>query len=122
MKNSPIPIIAGVINIISGVLALIGFCIFFFISIVTSISVFELNGCDPGVDFASGILFLISSFLLIIGILSVFGGICALQRRKWGWALASSISAFIIEFPLGIVSIILVTLSRDEFEKDPNNG
>ena len=116
MTKSPMPIIAGAINIISGVLTLIGFSLFFIISIVTSISVFELSGCDLGVDLASGILFLISSFLLVLGILSVFGGICALQRRKWGWALASSIGALIIEFPLGILSIILIALSRDEFE------
>ena len=122
MTKSPMPIIAGVINIISGVLTLIGFCIFFSISIAISVSVFKLNGCDLDVDFFSGILFLISIFLLVLGILSVFGGICALKRRKWGWALASSIGAFIIEFPLGIVSIILVILTRDEFEKDPNNG
>ena len=118
MTKSPMPIIAGVINIISGILTLIGFSLFFIFSIASSISVIELNGCDLGVDIASGILFFISSFLLIIGILSIFGGICALQRRKWGWALTGSICALIIEFPLGIVSIILVALSKDEFGKD----
>lgn len=116
------PIIAGVINIVSGVLTLIGFSLFFIFSIVTSISAFEFDGCDLGVEGASVVLFLISSFLLVLGILSVFGGINALQRRKWGWALASSVCALIIKFPLGIVSIILIALSRNEFERSENDG
>lgn len=116
------PIIAGVINIVSGVLTLIGFSLFFIFSIVTSISAFEFGGCDLGVEGASVVLFLISSFLLVLGILSVFGGINAMQRRKWGWALASSVCALIIKFPLGIVSIILIALSRNEFERSENDG
>jgi len=118
MTKSPMPIIAGVFNIISGILTLIGFSLFFIFSIAISISVIELDGCDLGVDIASGILFLISSILLIIGILSIFGGICALRRKKWRWALTGSICALIIKFPLGLVSTILVALSKDDFEKD----
>jgi uncharacterized BrkB/YihY/UPF0761 family membrane protein len=118
MTKYPMPIIAGVINIISGVLALIGFSLLFTASIAISIPVIELDGCDLGVGIVSGILFLISSVLLIIGILSVFGGICALRRKRWRWALTGSICALIAKFPLGVVSIILVALSKDAFEKD----
>jgi uncharacterized BrkB/YihY/UPF0761 family membrane protein len=118
MTKSPMPTIAGVINMISGTLALIGFSLFFIFSIAISISVIELNGCDFGVDIASGILFLISSILLITGILSIYGGIRALGRKNWRWALTGSICALITNFPLGIVSTILVALSKDDFEKD----
>jgi len=118
MTKSPMPGIAGVINIISGILTLIGFSFLFIFSIAVSISVIELDGCDLGVDVASGILFLISSILLIIGILSIFGGVCALRRRNWGWALTGSICASITKFPLGIVSIILVASSKDDFAND----
>jgi hypothetical protein len=116
MKKSPMPMIAGIINIVSGVLTLLGFVILFSISIITSISVLDLNGCDLGVECVSAILFLISSFLFILGILSIFGGINALKRRKWGWALASSVCALLFELPLGIVSIVLIALSKNEFE------
>jgi hypothetical protein len=116
------PIIAGIINIVSGVLTLLGFFILFGISIATSISVFEFGECELGIEYASAILFFISSFLLILGILSIFGGINALRRRRWGWALASSVCALIIELPLGIVSIVLIALSRDEFKMDENDG
>ncbi len=118
MTESPMPKIAGVINIISGILTLIGSSLLFIFGIAISVSVIELDGCDLGVDVASGILFLISSILLIIGILSIFGGICALRRKNWGWALTGSICALIVKFPLGIVSTILVALSKDGFEKD----
>ena len=118
MTKSPMPTIAGVINIISGILALIGFSLLFVFSIAISISVIELKGCDFGVDIASGILFLISSILLIIGILSIYGGIRALRRKNWRWALTGSICALIANFPLGIVSTILVALSRDDFEEN----
>ena len=66
MTESPMLKIAGVINIISGILTLIGFSLLFIFSIAISVSVIELDGCDLGVDVASGILFLISSILLII--------------------------------------------------------
>jgi uncharacterized BrkB/YihY/UPF0761 family membrane protein len=118
MTKYPMPTIAGVINMTSGILALIGFILLFIFSIAISIPVIELNGCGFGVDNASGILFLISIMLLIIGILSIFGGVRALRRKNWRWALTGSICALIPNFPLGIVSIILVVLSKDDFEKD----
>lgn len=114
MTESPLPIIAGITNIISGILALAGFSLLLIFSMVISSSVIELDGCVH----CFGILLFISSILLITGILSIFGGICALRRRNWGWALTGSICALIMKFPLGIVSTILVALSKADFEKD----
>lgn len=62
------------------------------------------------------VLFLLSIPFIAAGILSLVGGIYAIQRRKWGLALAGSVAAF---FPCGIfglISVILLVLSRDEFE------
>jgi hypothetical protein len=118
MTKSPIPTIAGAINMTSGILALIGFVLLFIFSIAISIPIIELDGLGFGVEIASVILFSISSILLIIGILSIFGGIRALRRKNWRWALTGSICTLIPNFPLGILSIILVVLSKDDFEKD----
>ena len=41
------------------------------------------------------------------------GGVCALRRRVWWLALAGSILAF----PLGLVSLILIALSKEEFKR-----
>ena len=55
--------------------------------------------------------------LIIIGIISIVGGVFAIQRRTWGMALAGAICAL---FPppiiiLGILAIIFLALSRKEF-------
>jgi hypothetical protein len=48
-------------------------------------------------------------------LLAIAGGIFAIQRKRWGWALAGSIAAAINPLPLGIVAIVLVILSKNEF-------
>lgn len=56
---------------------------------------------------------------LLLGIVAVLGGISALRRQAWGLALAGAICAL---FPphigvLGILAIIFVSLSHDEFTR-----
>lgn len=56
-------------------------------------------------------------FALVLGIIAVVGGVFAIRRRIWGLALAGAICAL---FPphvgvLGILAIIFISLSRDEF-------
>ena len=53
---------------------------------------------------------------LIIALLALVGGIFALQRKRWAWALASSIAAALSLILLGIPAIVLIALSKDEFE------
>jgi hypothetical protein len=48
--------------------------------------------------------------------LAVIGGIYALQREKFGLAVTGSIAAFLPFSLLGLASIILIALSKDEFE------
>ncbi len=54
---------------------------------------------------------------LVLGIVSILGGISALQRKRWGLALAGAICAVLpTQTLLGILAIVLVSISRDEFE------
>jgi hypothetical protein len=46
----------------------------------------------------------------------IIGGVLALQRMKWGWALTGSIIAILGAFPLGVASTIFVVMAKDEFE------
>ncbi len=55
-------------------------------------------------------------FLLIVGILPIIGGIYALQRKKWGLALAGSIVAILGSSILGILATIFMVMAKDEFE------
>ncbi|MCX6003982.1 MAG: hypothetical protein NTX46_06230 [Chloroflexi bacterium] len=54
---------------------------------------------------------------LILGIVAIIGGVFAIKRKVWGLALAGAICAL---FPphvciLGILAIIFVALSKEEF-------
>jgi hypothetical protein len=53
--------------------------------------------------------------MLVAAVLSLVGGLQALKRRSWAWALAGSIGAVVGFFPVGIAAIILVAQSKDEF-------
>jgi hypothetical protein len=53
--------------------------------------------------------------LLVFGILSLVGGMFAVQRRHWAWALVGSIAAIFCFFPLGVAAVILVIMAEKEF-------
>ena len=60
-------------------------------------------------------LFAVPFVLVFIGIISIIGGVYALQRRIWIFALAGAISSC-IAFPFfGIPSVIITALAKDEF-------
>jgi hypothetical protein len=59
----------------------------------------------------------IGLFGLVAGILAIAGGIFALNRKRWGLALAGAISAAALFFPVGIIATVLVSLGRPEFNK-----
>jgi hypothetical protein len=66
---------------------------------------------------------LLSTVLILLLVLAVFhtvfpimGGVFALQRKRWGWALSGSIIAILAMFPLGLASTIFVAIAREEFE------
>ncbi len=56
--------------------------------------------------------------LIILGIIALIGGISALQRKRWGLALAGGICAlFPLQTLLGIPSLVFVALAHDEFRR-----
>jgi len=55
-------------------------------------------------------------FFAVIAVLAILGGISALDRKRWGLALAGSIAAiFGPWWPAGILAVIFTALGRDEF-------
>lgn len=60
-------------------------------------------------------------FLLVVfGILAIAGGIFALQRKTWGFALTGAICAiFSPGWVLGILATIFVSISKNEFAQSP---
>jgi hypothetical protein len=113
---------AGILNIISGGLnglvaigLIIVFCAF------GNFSAIIMDYLPP--EGAPFIMPLIVPILVVVLVLSVVtavfpivGGVYALQRRQWGWALAGSIIAIFRSLPMGVLSTIFVAMARDEFE------
>jgi len=100
------PTVAGILSIIAG-----------------AVAIFTGAGSLARAEFVNRVLFhwrweVVGILALVVGIIAVTGGIFALMRKAWGLALAGAICAL---FPphvaiLGILAIIFVALSRDEFK------
>jgi hypothetical protein len=53
----------------------------------------------------------------LVGALAIVGGVFALRKKHWAWALAGAIGAILAFFPCGIPAIIFVSLGKPEFQK-----
>ena len=108
MKRTALPTIAGVINIVIGSLNLLGI-------IGVGIAIIVISSA-AGVDvIVIPILWSVLVALLILGLPSLIGGIYALQRKNWAIALIGSIASFLIWNIIGLIPLILIIISRDEF-------
>jgi hypothetical protein len=117
------PLVAGILNIVGGALRILG-SIMAIIGIMFFLPVYTAVGPGPVPEFGrwlipgviEAILLIAAVFLLIVGILPIIGGIYALQRKKWGLALAGSIVAIFGSSIMGVLATIFIALSKDEFE------
>ena len=112
---------AGVLNIISGSLrAFIAIALIFIIAAGNSWRFFMAAIPPAQFPFVAPMLNTLLILLLIASIsetiFPILGGVFALKRRRWGWALAGSIVAIFGMFPLGVASTIFVAMAKDEFE------
>ena len=120
-QNSAIPLAAGALLIISGVLGLLTWVIVAFFSAIIggAVSMIPAGGAE---DFLAGIFILCGVIGLIFSIMTLLGGIMAIQRKKWGIALSGSILGLLIIGPyfvssiLALVGLILVIVSKQEFD------
>jgi len=114
MEKTNKPITAGILNIITGALGIIGaigsFIGFGVVSGALGIPTGPIPGFVPGIVLGTAI------FILIIAVLALVGGIFSVQRKQWGWTLAGSIAAILVFLPLGIASTVLAAQSKSEFE------
>jgi hypothetical protein len=61
-------------------------------------------------------LFLPLAFLgFLAGLIAIFGGIAAVNRRRWGLAVAGAIAAVFGFFPIGVLAVIFTILAEPEF-------
>jgi hypothetical protein len=115
MERTSKPTTAGILNIITGALGILGAFFYMlgfgvFSSMMGSPELAGVPGFVPGIILAMGIP------ILLISVLALVGGIFGVQRKHWGWALAGSIAAIIAFLPLGIASTVFTAQSKGEFE------
>ena len=121
-SNQWMPLVGGVLNIISGVFGIVGslvlfICVPFFQSIVLDAS--EFDGLDPDALMTMlAVSFVVSGIIMLVpSLLSIIGGVFAIKRTRWGWALAGSICSAFCSTILGIIAIIFIAMSKNEFTK-----
>ncbi len=112
------PVMAGILDVISGAIGMVGGIYFVVVSQLFRV-IHETLNLDPiviqRVEQAISAISAVPFFLVFVGIVSIIGGVYALQRRIWMLALAGSICSCIVFFPFGLPSIIITAVARDEF-------
>ncbi len=120
MEKTWKPVVAGILNIVAGVIHLIGF-----IGVIVAIFVigsgtyfweFTPELFPITIGWVQTILIIVAVFTAVLGILPLLGGIYSVQRKQWGLALAGSIAAIFGTAVLGLLAVIFTAMSRDEFE------
>ncbi len=114
MQKTWKPTAAGILNVIAGVFALVGGLV---LIVLGSTGGLFLDYFELGIFQLVPLAFLLAVGvpLLVLGILALVGGIYALRRKVWGLALAGSIATVLFSQLLGILAIIFIALSEDEF-------
>jgi hypothetical protein len=113
----------GVLTVVGGVLSLITCLAMIVVASVVDSSETVLDyirdaGISTGdIGLVQTILIIVAIFFAITAALALIGGIFALQRKRWGWALAGSIAAILGSWwPLGIAATVFTAMAKDEFK------
>lgn len=119
-NTTPKTTIAGVLDIIAGVMALVGTCVLLLIGVVGTGAISTAGIHEPeAAKFAYLPIALFGPLAVLcffIGVLAVIGGIAAIRRRRYWLALVGSIAALFSFFPIGIPAIVLTVMAEREFE------
>jgi hypothetical protein len=112
------PVMAGILDIVGGAIGMVGGLYFVVLSNMFQL-IREVLRLDPvmiqRIEETISSLIAVPFVVVFIGIASIIGGVYALQRRIWPFALAGAIASCIV-FPFfGLPSIIITAFARDEF-------
>jgi DNA-directed RNA polymerase subunit RPC12/RpoP len=96
-KESAMPVIGGILIMLPGIGYLIGGAV--------------LAAGSSAFLFGGGVV--CGAVLLVLGILAILGGIFAIQKKNFALALIGGI--FVVPSILGLIGLILIAVSKDEF-------
>ena len=114
MRNVWMPASAGTLDIETGILGEVIGLLLCWACIILSSQPYLLGVSYP--SFVIGLIGFTGVLDLVLGTLAIIGGIHAVRRNNWSWALTGSIAAFFTLWPLGIAAIVFTALSKKEFE------
>ena len=125
-NRSSIPLIAGILLIISGVIAIL-----YWTYVIVNVDLFTsmmdisyLQNINPDITLESvrQTLILCGTILSIVAIFPILGGILSLKKKLWGIALACSIiglfslGMLFMSSVLSLIAMIMLIISRKEFQ------
>jgi hypothetical protein len=103
------PTAGGVLSIVAGSLGLLGSIFWLFFGNLIASNITNGNGLL--------IILIIASFsFFVIDIVAILGGVFAIQKRHWRWALAGGICAIIASRIMGVIALVFIAISRKDFE------
>ena len=114
MERTARPVVAGIFNIITGSLGLMCALAVFLLFVVLGIGIDDYYLVFS--EFITAFILTVVIIVALFSLLVVVSGLYALERKYWGLALAGSIVAVFGFFPLGIPALVLIALSRYEFD------
>ncbi len=117
--------VGGILTIVaSGIGILIG--LYYLLYAIFFSAIFESLGSEPEYAASSADAVLVIMWIIFggiflfyagLGALGIIGGICAIKKKSWGWALAGAISSSILFYFVGIAAVVLVSMAAEEFKK-----
>lgn len=109
--------LAGILDIVAGGSGLIGGLVLIILAAVGGSVGWFLQDEAPIWPFAAGTAFFVVLALITIGVgvVAVIGGVHALNRRRWGWAIIGSVAATLALFPVGVAAVVFTVLAEQEF-------
>jgi hypothetical protein len=111
VRKTAMPTAAGILSIISGAFKLLAFLVLIVVGLFWAVAPYRLDRVRPEVLFG-----LAAFVLLVLGVLSIIGGVYCLRRKNFGLSLAGAIAALLPFNLLGIAAVILVAMSKPEFD------
>lgn len=124
MDRSWMPTVAGVLEIVSGVVALLGALALILAGSVATIvpELTEAPGDDLPLALVSGIIWALVALCLVAAVLAIVGGVVALRRSGWAWPLVGAITALFAAMPLGLLALIFVVLAEPDLRGESRPG
>ncbi len=116
--------VGGVLSIIAGAFGVLGLLIFILLAVVMVIMPGEFDGYYYDSNTSEGIFTIIAAVYLVMGLFSAFfgvlaivGGVFALRKKHWGWALVGAIAGALTFFLCGVPAVIFIAMGKPEFQK-----